>query len=339
MLKLLNKYKKWLIIFSFVYTYIILMLIAPSGFVALTPGGISETNHQYQIENVSFNNDINTVSVFSWSKLTTFQKWLIEKNDKYDVYKETESYKDLSMSDRRKQGNISHESSQDNAIITAYYYANLEDNKITIDYTLDSLTVYHSNTNKLKVGDVIKEINDVKITSNSYEEFLKNANVFDYLRPSVIKSKDNYTIKIIRDTKEQVVNLSSSEVVQYFPKYNINSSSPSYQGFNKELNVGGPSGGAMQTLSIYSALTNVSFGKLKIAGTGTIEINDSFKVGEIGGLVQKFYTVKHAKVDHFIIPKSQYKEISHLISEATFEIHQVETFSDVIEFARKYQVN
>lgn len=326
MLKLLNKYKKWIIIFSFVYIYIILMLLAPSGYRALTPGEIDSTKDQYQIEGVDFNNDINTIAVYSWNELTIFQKWLIEKNTKFSV---SEKY-DLSRKDDIKQGRISLESSNDNALITAYEYANKKDSNISIDYSLVGFTVYSTNTEKLEIGDVITTINDKPIESNNFEDYLTSLNLYDKSR-NVIESKEDYNVTITRsDDKTDKIALTKDEKIQYYPKYIINSSTPKHDNTKSKLNVGGPSGGAMQTLSIYTALLKIDLKGLKIAGTGTIETNNSSSIGRIGGLVQKFYTVKSAKVDHFIVPKSQYEEIKNLNKNIKFKIHAVETFDDLI---------
>src|SRR5690554_7951572 len=77
MLKLIKKYRKFLIIISFAYIYVLVALIAPRGFYALTPGEINSTNNVFEIENTNFDNDFNTISVYSWRNITVFQKWLI----------------------------------------------------------------------------------------------------------------------------------------------------------------------------------------------------------------------------------------------------------------------
>jgi PDZ domain-containing protein len=66
-------------------------------------------------------------------------------------------------------------------------------------------------------------------------------------------------------------------------------------------NIGGPSGGLLQTLYIYNMLSaeDITHG-LKIAGTGTIQYDGS--VGYIGGVKQKIATAYLFGVDVFFMP-------------------------------------
>lgn len=334
MLKLIKKYKKILIIVSFAYIYIVTLLLAPSGFLALTPGEITTTKESYLINNVEFQNDINTVSVYNWHNLTVFQKWITDKSSSIDTYKQTQS-----LSDSKLQGQISHNSSNDNAIITAYKYANKIDSNISIDYTLDSLTIYETSNNELRINDQIIEINNETITSNSYEEFLKKANVFNETNSRYIYENKETKLKIIRDNNELIITLKDKELVVFYPKYTIKKTNPSFDGFVSRGDVGGPSGGMIQTLSIYYALTNQKI-EGRITGTGTIEMDDSNEIGRIGGLVQKYYTVKKAKAKYFIIPKSQSKveldKINELNKNNGIIIIVVENFEDVIRGLENY---
>ena len=336
MLKILNKYKKWLIIFSFAYIYIIAFLIAPSGFKAITPGGVDSTNDSYQISGINFNNNINTVSVYSYPEITTFQKWLIENNKRYDVSEKTTVDKELSLKDQRLQGKISHESSNDNALITAYTYANKVDSNISIEYELTALTVYYSNNPDLEVGDEILTINGNHLVdaTNSYEDYLTNLDLYNYSDPNRINGKriGTGTQLSFQRNKETLLNtrLTENQLVIFYPKYEITKTTPASN--IKQLNVGGPSGGMIQTLAIYSALLNIDFGKTKIAGTGTMNSNNLNTVGKIGGLPQKYYTVKKAKADYFVIPESQLILLEDLIKpKDKVKIITVKDFDEVIE--------
>lgn len=337
MLKILNKYKKWLIIFSFAYIYIIAILIAPSGFKAITPGGVDNTNDSYQISGINFNNNINTVSVYSYPEITTFQKWLIENNKRYDVSEKTTVDKELSLKDQRLQGKISHESSNDNALITAYTYANKVDENIEIEYEFTGLTVYYSNNPDLSVGDVILTINnnDIHESENIYEDYLRELDLYNYQDPNRITGKrvGTGTQLTVRTSNGDnlITRLTDKQSVIFYPKYEITKTTPELENI-KKLNVGGPSGGMIQTLAIYSALLNIDFGKTKIAGTGTINSNKLNTVGKIGGLPQKYFTVKKAKANYFIIPESQLELLDDIIKpKDKVEIITVNNFDDVIE--------
>ncbi len=63
----------------------------------------------------------------------------------------------------------------------------------------------------------------------------------------------------------------------------------------------GPSGGLMQSLFIYNALTPHDItGGMKIAGTGTIDAIGN--VGAIGGIEQKIITSSLNGIDIFFVP-------------------------------------
>ena len=69
----------------------------------------------------------------------------------------------------------------------------------------------------------------------------------------------------------------------------------------------GPSGGLMQALYIYEKLTGSELTKgLKIAGTGTIDINGNASL--IGGMKQKIYTANANNVDIFFVPFDKNRE-------------------------------
>ena len=306
MLKLIKEYKKIIILLSFAYIYILAILLAPSKLSVLTPGETTDVSTIYDIEGVEIYNNFASISVYSWKNVSVFQKWIVENNPKYDLYKPSV---DVSVRDSNIQGKISNESSHNNSVITAYTHANKVDNEINIDYKLKSLTVYTSNSNNLEIGDEIVEINNKVINTKSYETYLKELNIYDgsrYIR------KNDLELKILRKNKEIKVNLTKEEALYFYPKYEILETTPKYLGFTEKFNVGGPSGGLIQAATIYSSLLELDLGNIKIAGTGTIETDNEFSVGKIGGVVQKYYTVLNSKYDYFIIPKSNdYEEVDN----------------------------
>ena len=125
-----------------------------------------------------------------------------------------------------------------------------------------------------------------------------------------------------------------------YRKHNIISSNPSFKVNN--TSVGGPSGGLLNTLNVYSNILEIDMTKgYKIAGTGTISIDG--KVGAIGGMEQKIYTAQKNKVDYFLVPYSDDKNSTEYqnyleslnaynkIKNPTFEIIPVRTFQEAIE--------
>lgn len=330
MLKIIKKYKKFLICISFAYIYLLILFIAPSNYLALTPGELTNVKSMYEIEDVKINDNFNTVSIYNWYEITVFQKWLITNNDRFEVREQSDYEKSLSRYEQNLQGKISNISSHKNAVITAYTYANKIDSNITIDYNLESLTVYATSNKELRIGDEIIEINNKKIDTKNYQEYLEQLSLFDQNNSNRIQS-NNLTLKILRKNVEIIINQNELKTIYFYPNYNILETTPKYDGFKDKSNHGGPSGGMIQSLAIYSSLLNINFGNLKIAGTGTIDTNTNNTIGEIGGIIQKYYTVKDNKVDLFIIPTAHLNDIKDIIKpKDKITVITVDTFDDCI---------
>lgn len=327
MLKLINKYKRFLILISFAYIYIVAILLIPSKVRVLTPGETTNTFNIYNVEEVEINKNFNTLSVYNWHNVTVFQKWITENNVRYD---QSEIRKDLTRKDLGLQGRISNESSHNNAVITAYKYANKINSNITINYELQSLTIYDTNSNNLKIGDEIIKINNESITTNSYEDYLSNLNLYN--NNKYIKNT-NSILTIKRGNEVIEINLNENEALYFYPKYEILNTSPKYLGFKEDLNVGGPSGGAIQAISLYTSLLNIDLKNVKIAGTGTIETNNNFSIGNIGGVVQKYYTALNNQMNYLILPKDNFNELRMAISNLNKDLTviSVESFDDLIK--------
>lgn len=333
MLKLLNKYKKIIIALSFSYIYLVVVLISPSGYGVITPGEISLIdNNIYEIEELNFNNDLNTVSVYSWHEVTNFQKWLIENNYKYEVYAQTPLDKSLSLSDIRKRDRISKDASHQMAIIAAYENAHLINKDITIDYEFVGLRVYTNFGKFIPIDTLIIGIDDVVINaSNNVDYEMLFNNLYD--DSGYIKQKMQITLA----SGEKVdVNYSNGEYMYFYPEFKINNTSPKYTEKADNRNVGGPSGGMMQTLAIYTALLNIELDNIKIAGTGTIDLIEYYRIGNIGGLVQKYYTVLENNVDIFFVPNEQFDLLkTHIKSNHKTKVYPVNNLSDIVEIIKE----
>lgn len=330
MIKLLNKYKKLIIMISFAYIYMLVILLVPSGFSLITPGEISSINNVYEIEGIEFTNNFNTVSVYSWHDLTVFQKWAVNKNKYYDLYEQPAADKNLSLTDIVKQGNISKQTSHEQAIIAAYEKAHEKDSRIKIDYTFEGLVIYNNYGKFTNIGDLVVGINGVTIDSvPNYNDFLLLAYDEVVVGSGNYKLKQNMKLTLANGTEIQT-DYVGNEYMYFMPKFKIDSTTPKYIEKVDKRNVGGPSGGAMQALTIYSALLNLKVPDEKIAGTGTIELM-GYKVGKIGGLKQKYYTVIDNKVDVFFVPKAQLSLLDDLLNTTNIKVVGVDTLDEIIE--------
>lgn len=95
--------------------------------------------------------------------------------------------------------------------------------------------------------------------------------------------------------------------------------------------IGGPSHGAMLTLTIIDQLTagGVTHGWL-VAGTGTIEADGS--VGPVGGVMQKAYAVHRTDAEVFFVPASEVDEARR--GAPTMRIVPVSTIDDILDWLK-----
>ena len=105
--------------------------------------------------------------------------------------------------------------------------------------------------------------------------------------------------------------------------------------------VGGPSGGTMFALGIYDTLTPGSLtGGQMIAGTGTID--ESGKVGPIGGIRQKLYGAQRAGAAWFLAPAENCSEVVGHVPGG-IQVVSIKTFSDALtavkQIAAKHSVS
>jgi len=323
MLKLLKQYKKILIILSFPYLYLLLVLVAPTELSVTAPGGLNQVDDQIALEGIVMNDHFNTIFVYSYYPLTPFQSWLLAGDETMDINLMTERQKDTTMRDDYLQGQVSKHVSLKTALIQAYELAGLEDNSIEIDYHYAGLYVYYrpSRITGLEIGDEIVEINGESYLDYLHEDFI------------MLAYQDEVSFTIKRTHNEEIsymtvdyTYIDSDSRMIFYPNYTIESAVPAYTLPGLDSVVGGPSGGLINTLSIYVSLLQLNIGDLILAGTGTIEMDGT--VGRIGGITQKIYTAIYENVDIFFIPESHFSEISSI--DYPYEIVRVETVEQAV---------
>ena len=323
MLKLLKHYQKILIILSFSYLYLLMVLVMPTEMAVTAPGGLNAVDEAIVIEGVEMVNNFNTVFVYSYYPITPFQSWMLAKDETMNVYLMTDRMLDTSLREDYLQGQLTKHVSLKTSIIKAYEIASIEQPEISIEYHYAGLYVYYrpSRISELEIGDEIVEINGESYLEHSHTEFVELAYQSDVSYKVKRIVGDQITYETI-----QYSYVDTDEYMVFYPNYTIDSAEPSYEFPGLNGIVGGPSGGLVQTLSIYVSLVNINLGTNKIAGTGTIEMSGS--VGRIGGITQKIYTAIYNNVDIFFIPESHYNEISHI--DYPFEMVRVETVEQAV---------
>ncbi|MGI6392577.1 MAG: S16 family serine protease [Candidatus Izemoplasmatales bacterium] len=286
------------------YLFLLFLLAYPIEYYVQSPGGLSEVEDLIEIE---YNEDkviegsISTTFVMGIPRPTIFM-FLAGYFNKYaDLMVLPTNYQTYSNEEISQISYQDKHISVNAAIIVAYEAISEVNPDIVIDYQAKTMVfgkaTYLDHYESIAFGDEfvsfkgdngvivnqISEIASVASTAGPYDFTFKN-NV-----------GETYTLALTKDPDAGVFGITfknyylvNSETT--FPRYRLTDS-----------NIGGPSGGLLQTLSIYNMLSDhdITHG-LKIAGTGTINYDGS--VGYIGGVKQKIITAYESKVDVFFIP-------------------------------------
>ena len=211
------------------------------------------------------------------------------------------------------------------AIIAAFAAANMKYSIDSIDLTITF--VYDLANTNLKVGDIIRKINNVEI------------NTFDELRKEIekYKEKDKITLEVLRHDKliecysvlqkekdRLIIGVTLAELKNITTNPKVN--------YIFKDNESGSSRGLMCALDIYNKITEFDLTKGKIiSGTGSIDENG--KVGPIDGVKYKLLGAVKNNADIFIVPSENYEEAIKLKNKYNYniEIIEADTLTNVIE--------
>ena len=322
MLKLLKQYKKLLVVLSFPYVYLLMILVMPTGFAGTAPGGLRNVNESFDIEGIVLVDQFHVVYVLTYYPLTPFLSWVMNQNQNMSINEMTARQRDTSWADEYAASQVAKHVSYKTSIIMAYEMAALDDASITIDHNYAGLYVYYrpSRLRELKVGDRIIAINGEQATDHAHEDFLMMA------------YQDESTWLVERETSDGVESFAFNHVLEeadnpmlFMPNHVINSLSPQINLPGLDSLYGGPSGGAMQTITLYVSLVNINIGPVKIAGTGTMTMAGN--VGRIGGLKEKLAAAHDAKVDIFLVPEAHRNDVPD--RQYVFEIIYIANTEDI----------
>jgi PDZ domain-containing protein len=300
------------------------LLVTPTPRQILAPGDLTPVSESVSIEGVDMLPQFHTIYIYNYYPMTPFQGILAKINDTLEVDELSAIERDISWRDDYLAGQIQKLSSLKTSVIKAYELASVQDAQISVDYELTGLLLSYrpSRLTDLEIGDLIIGINGQYISSHTEESFLE------------LSRLKKATLTIERQVKGETKTLTVSyqltddeTYLRYYPNYEIYEAIPHFELPGLDTVIGGPSGGMMQTLSIYASLLKLNIGDIKIAGTGTILMSGN--IGKIGGIRQKIYTAKQENVDLFFIPKAHLSDISGL--KYTFDLIAVETIEEAVQ--------
>ena len=244
--------------------------------------------------------------------------WDIESLNNMRV--EDESEKEIENRDKIYLKDTSYD-----AVIAAFKEANMKYEITNVDVTITY--IYNIARTNLKVGDVIKTINGVKITS--FNSLINEVNKYEVGEKLIINVLRNNKIieceaTIVLEENKKMIGISLAELKNIKTNPEVK--------FVFKNNESGSSRGLMCALEIYNRITKYDITKGDIiSGTGVIDENGN--VGSIGGVKYKLKGAvnKHAKV--FIVPSDNYEEAISLKNKYKYDIEIIKasTFDEAIE--------
>ena len=248
--------------------------------------------------------------------------WDIESLNNMRV--EDESEKEIENRDKIYLKDTSYD-----AVIAAFKEANMKYEITNVDVTITY--IYNIARTNLKVGDVIKTINGVKITS--FNSLINEVNKYEVGEKLIINVLRNNKIieceaTIVLEENKKMIGISLAELKNIKTNPEVK--------FVFKNNESGSSRGLMCALEIYNRITKYDITKGDIiSGTGVIDENGN--VGSIGGVKYKLKGAvnKHAKV--FIVPSDNYEEAISLKNKYKYDIEiiKADTLKNVIKALRE----
>jgi len=291
-----------------------------------SPGGLKNLNERIEVENPyevvgSFNLTYVTARPGSISNILLsflIPSWDLVSLDKSRI--ENEDYEEIVARGKIDLNNVS-----ENALKVAFETANLDyklaKNDITVYY------IYEIAKTNLKVGDIIKEIDGIKIENiTDITEIINTKKANDKIELKIIRNGKYQTkeAKLYKDDDRKLMGIYLTSVIEVVPEIEVE-----FKFNNNEM---GASSGLMSALEIYNRITeyDITRGKI-IAGTGTINIDGT--VGEIGGVKYKLKGAVKKGAEIFIVPAENYAEALDIKKEMKYNINLIkaENFKQVLE--------
>ena len=327
---ILKKYWIHIVFMLIIYIPILIITITRTNYSLILKGDTQKFASVVEIESdYKEEGSFSTIYVISMEKSTIFQNLITANDPTLEKYEMSTSYTHLNDIENYNSSKIDYYSSIEISIITAYTEAKKVNSDVYIDYKFQSFEVkwYKAGSN-FRINDKIIGINDIGNEDKSkLIEGLRNV-------------KNNDVIHIIRDGKNVDINLDTNvDSISVAERYDINYDTIFPKLKINNNNVGGPSGGLLQTLSIYNRLVpfDLTHG-LKIAGTGTINSNGT--VGTIGGIREKIPTALDDNISIFLCAKGNYNDAleayNSLNGRSKMKLVCIETFSEAVEYLRGY---
>ena len=321
------KYNYKLII---IYVILISLVVIKLDYQIYAPGGLLNLDNRIDIDNSysskgSFN--LTYVRGYKGNLLFILASYIIPSWDLIptkDIRIDGESEKENEERNKVYLNDVNK-----NAVIVAFKSLNLN---VNINKKgIKVIYIYKEADTNLKIGDIITNVDNVKVTNTDDLIGLVNS----------LKEGQKINLKVIRNKKE----IDRTATVKYIDgKLLIGIAIEDEQeistdpkvGFKFKRNELGPSGGLMTALKIYDMLTQEDITRgYKISGTGTID--EEGNVGEISGIKYKLAGAYKKGSQIFICPTGNYKECEYEKNKNKYNIKLIEgdNFNNVLKVLRE----
>lgn len=316
----------------------------------VSPAFFTPVSSVIQVDEENKTGNVYTVAVYVNKDVSLFQKLLISLN--YQVTaRPYDPQTALTNTQETDQGRVMKEVSITNSIITAYLEAQKTNNEIAVSYAFEGMIIHtitpQLTPQELQIGDVILAVNDQVVTKENFATLIQaqDANCSVSSAPFDITVRRRTQTLTFRVSKSPYTNPQGETYcvlgIGTYAYYHIDTDEtlPTYT--IQESRTLGPSGGLMQTIAVYNAITATDITNgLRIAGTGTIDVDG--KVGNIGGVAQKVIAAQFYRADVFFVPVGNYEEALEMYERLPktphFALVAVETFADAIAYLLEMEV-
>ncbi|KID41272.1 SepM family pheromone-processing serine protease [Fructilactobacillus fructivorans] len=290
------KHNRYFLIFLGIIVFILWFLFWPLNALIEAPGEAVNIQPMVKIQGVKPNKQNKfMITAVSMSQARPITYLYSKVNPHVSLEKTSDVMGNQSNEEYDNVQNIYMKSAINNAIYVGYHKAHA---KVKQSYHgVYVLNVYpHSDfSNKLKPGDLVESVNGKKLYQGpQYVKYIqglpKHAELkITFKRNGKTKQVKGYKKQLVRGFYGIGIGMVDDVSLKTSPKANINPGK-----------IGGPSGGLMFALQVYSELKHTNYDYKRIAGTGTIASNG--QVGEIGGVDKKIIAANKSGAQIFFCP-------------------------------------
>ena len=291
MRKIFARYAYFWMAYTIIAVPLLALMLTPMPYRMTSPAFVNNIEGFIQIEDAyQMEGGFYTTSVISLNQMNALQYLIAEFEDSVSVHPIPRSYQYVDNRDLREMSYLMKDDSLQTSLIVGLLTSNQQVNYL--HHQMVYLVYDYLEEDTLQLGDYILSINGSEDFDLALQETLCEE------RAQFLVSRDGELLEF--SVKRQDLGEDGCLFGFRYGAFNeLIDTTINYEFI--ETNVGGPSGGLLQSLYVYNSLTekDYTYG-LKIGGTGTIDVAGN--VGYIGGVKQKIITAIRNNIDIFFVP-------------------------------------